>query len=65
MLECVQEDRNNPLPCSHEDRAKWGAGSTIGPGPAPGGTGTAPTPPAGGGTEDDLMRQMMGGKDGG
>jgi C4-dicarboxylate transporter DctM subunit len=24
MLECVQEDRNNPLPCSDEDRAKWG-----------------------------------------
>jgi tripartite ATP-independent transporter DctM subunit len=25
MLECVQEDRNNPLPCSDEDRKKWGA----------------------------------------
>jgi hypothetical protein len=24
MLECVQEDRNNPLPCSDEDRKKWG-----------------------------------------
>jgi hypothetical protein len=24
MLECVQEDRNNPLPCTDEDRKKWG-----------------------------------------
>jgi hypothetical protein len=24
MLECVQEDRNNPLPCSDDDRKKWG-----------------------------------------
>jgi C4-dicarboxylate transporter, DctM subunit len=29
MLECVQEDRNNPLPCSDEDKAKWGTGSDI------------------------------------
>jgi tripartite ATP-independent transporter DctM subunit len=29
MLECVQEDRNNPLPCSEEDKAKWGSGSDI------------------------------------
>ncbi len=26
MLECVQEDRNNPLPCTDEDRRKWGNG---------------------------------------
>jgi tripartite ATP-independent transporter DctM subunit len=24
MLECVQLDRNNPLPCSDEDKQKWG-----------------------------------------
>jgi C4-dicarboxylate transporter DctM subunit len=24
MMECVQEDRNNPLPCSDADREKWG-----------------------------------------
>jgi tripartite ATP-independent transporter DctM subunit len=29
MLECVQEDRNNPLPCTPEDKAKWGSGDTI------------------------------------
>lgn len=29
MLECVQEDRNNPLPCSDEDRAKWPNGQAV------------------------------------
>jgi tripartite ATP-independent transporter DctM subunit len=24
MLECVQEDRNNPLPCTEDDRKMWG-----------------------------------------
>ncbi|MBX3182679.1 MAG: TRAP transporter large permease [Polyangiaceae bacterium] len=23
LMECVQEDRNNPLPCSDEDKQKW------------------------------------------
>jgi hypothetical protein len=22
-MECVQEDRNNPLPCTPEDKSKW------------------------------------------
>ncbi|HVU02492.1 MAG TPA: TRAP transporter large permease [Polyangiaceae bacterium] len=45
LMECVQEDRNNPLPCTDEDRAKWGhpdnpvepepAGSAAAPGGAP------------------------------
>ncbi|MCA9629936.1 MAG: TRAP transporter large permease subunit, partial [Myxococcales bacterium] len=25
LMECVQEDRNNPKPCSEEDKAKWAA----------------------------------------
>jgi hypothetical protein len=29
MLECVQEDRNNPLPCSAEDKAKYGEGAKV------------------------------------
>jgi len=29
MLERVQEDRNNPLPCSDEDRKKWGSGEKV------------------------------------
>jgi hypothetical protein len=24
LMECVQEDRNNPLPCTEEDKKKWG-----------------------------------------
>lgn len=28
-LECVQEDPNNPLPCSDEDRAKWGKKAAV------------------------------------
>ncbi|MEB2324102.1 MAG: TRAP transporter large permease [Sorangiineae bacterium] len=70
MLECVQEDRNNPLPCTAEERAKWGAAAS-GAGPA------APRPAAGedhgakgaggagaDGTDDDLLEQMLGGDDG-
>ncbi len=30
LMECVQEDRNNPLPCREEDRAKFGRGEDIG-----------------------------------
>lgn len=29
LMECVQEDRNNPLPCSEEDKNKWGRGKDI------------------------------------
>lgn len=30
MMECVQEDRNNPLPCTEADRDKFGRGTDIG-----------------------------------
>lgn len=58
LMECVQEDRNNPLPCTEEDKAKWGAGSEP----------TEPdqpeTPsgddPTGEDVEDDLLEQMLG-----
>jgi hypothetical protein len=61
LLECVQEDKNNPRPCTAADRLKYGEdGQTI-PGleePTP----TEPTEPAPGGdsAEDDLMKEMMG-----
>lgn len=29
LLECVQEDRNNPLPCTEEDQKKYGSGKDI------------------------------------
>ncbi|HEX4334844.1 MAG TPA: TRAP transporter large permease subunit, partial [Polyangiaceae bacterium] len=57
MLECVQEDRNNPLPCSDEDRAKWGP---DGKGHAKPGTepGDAPVD-----ANDALIEQLMGQSD--
>jgi TRAP-type C4-dicarboxylate transport system permease large subunit len=42
MMECVQEDPNNPQPCSAEDMAKF-----------PGGQLPTPQVPAGGGTPDE------------
>lgn len=61
LLECVQLDRNNPLPCTEEDRAKWGEDGNKMPG--------APDEPepdedvetdAGAAGDDDLFERMMG-----
>jgi len=62
LLECVQEDRSNPLPCTPEDRLRWPHGEA----PAavvPARDATKPaTPPAGADADDEaLLRQMMGG----
>ncbi|MCA9591996.1 MAG: TRAP transporter large permease [Myxococcales bacterium] len=55
LMECVQEDRNNPLPCSEADKKKWGAGATIDQ------AGTAPDVPEDDtGSDDDLLDKMMG-----
>ena len=59
LLECVQEDRNNPLPCTPEEKKQWGKGATptAAPTAAPSAAGGA----AGeGSSDDDLMNQMMG-----
>lgn len=62
MLECVQEDRNNPLPCSEADRAKWGL---DGKGhheaePSPAGSEGAPEGNVpGGDVSDELIDQLM------
>lgn len=69
MMECVQEDRNNPLPCTKEDKEKWGAGKEVkGPDqPEPEATSPTPEPSAapsaepGEDTDDDLLEQMLGG----
>ena len=62
MLECVQNDRNNPLPCTPEDEAKWGASKTPEVRPDQGAdkpkSAAAPKPDS---DEDDLMKDMMGG----
>jgi tripartite ATP-independent transporter DctM subunit len=73
LMECVQEDRNNPLPCSAEDKAKWGAGKEIQLQPDPETPATDPTAAPsgepggeepGGDDDDDLLKQMLGEDDG-
>ncbi|PKN48819.1 MAG: C4-dicarboxylate ABC transporter [Deltaproteobacteria bacterium HGW-Deltaproteobacteria-20] len=66
LLECVQLDRNNPLPCTDEDRALWGEDGTKRADTPPEPT---PEPEADAGEDeagDDLFKKMMGaGADGG
>lgn len=68
LLQCVQEDRSNPIPCTDEDRKKFGADGTLNPYEPGGGSkdvvvqkdepGMGGDP--GGDTDDDLFKQMMG-----
>ena len=66
MMECVQEDRNNPLPCTKEDKAKWGETKDVKP-PEPATSGEPETPapePSGepaepDNEEDDLLKEML------
>ncbi len=70
LMECVQEDRNNPLPCTDEDKAKWGSGKDI-VAPTPEGTPEPETPELAGSAEEatgddggsdedeDLLRDML------
>ncbi|HSN97840.1 MAG TPA: TRAP transporter large permease [Candidatus Nanopelagicales bacterium] len=70
LLQCVQEDRSNPIPCTAGDKERFGADGTTNPYAAP-----EPPPevaPAGSAAaaagaetgansgDDDLFRQMMG-----
>ena len=76
LLQCVQEDRSNPIPCTAADKEKWGPDGTKDPyasaAPPPA---MKPAENAAGGADadagtgadagasddmDDLMRQMMG-----
>jgi C4-dicarboxylate transporter, DctM subunit len=73
LLQCVQEDRTNPVPCNDEDKARFGLDGTKNPyaPPEPATTVPSPTVPASAepkGTKDemdDLMKEMMGGGDAG
>ncbi|HEX3597222.1 MAG TPA: TRAP transporter large permease [Polyangiaceae bacterium] len=59
LMECVQEDRNNPLPCTKEDKEKWGSGNNIGQTtPEPAGSGSAAPGETPGGDEDldDMLK---------
>ncbi len=62
QLECVQEDRNNPLPCSAEDKAKWGDGKdVVSDVPESPDTPDEPKEPGEDGEEmDNLLEQMLG-----
>jgi tripartite ATP-independent transporter DctM subunit len=71
LLQCVQEDRSNPLPCTPEDKAKWGADGMTNPyatpepaTPTPDATPDAGAPEDAGdappGDMDDLFKAMMG-----
>lgn len=69
LMECVQEDRNNPLPCTDEDKKKWGSGKDVGAGepesttPEPAASGTEPGTEDDAGTDDeddDLLKDMLG-----
>jgi C4-dicarboxylate transporter DctM subunit len=71
LLQCVQEDRSNPIPCTEEDRKLFGPDGTINPYEPGGGSkdvvvqkdepGMGDTPDAGAGeSDDDLFKQMMG-----
>jgi tripartite ATP-independent transporter DctM subunit len=64
LMQCVQEDRSNPVPCTDEDRARWGADGRRNPYAAAAGP-TAPPAATAGSDSDDLMKQMMGGAGGG
>ncbi|WP_394843700.1 TRAP transporter large permease [Pendulispora brunnea] len=68
LLECVQEDRTNPLPCSEEDRKKWPGGQLPEPAAA------TPQAPAAGAesssepgtdSEDEELLKLMRGADAG
>lgn len=68
LLECVQLDRNNPIPCTPGDIAKYGE---DGQKPQEGSVDSAPDQPpanegdAGAATEEDLLNQMLGAGDAG
>ncbi len=65
LLQCVQEDRSNPVPCTEADRAKFGKDGTTNPYDvaAPEPTPDQPPTPAadgGAGDMDDIFKEMMG-----
>lgn len=73
LLQCVQEDRSNPVPCNAADKARFGADGTKDPyappepeAPALGLPVHAADADAGAASDtDDLFREMMGGADAG
>ena len=58
LMECVQEDRSNPLPCTATDKIAWPNGQAPNVATPPN---TIKKPEGAGTEEDDLLLQMMGG----
>jgi tripartite ATP-independent transporter DctM subunit len=69
LLECVQNDRSNPLPCTEADKKAYPAGQANAPEDARGHEGDAGNDAAfgqGSESDDDLLQKMLGaGKDAG
>ena len=61
LLECVQNDRNNPIPCTEEDRQKWGPTGTGLPAPETDEFRPVAHEEEGTDPDDDLLKQMLGG----
>jgi hypothetical protein len=60
-LECVQDDPNNPMPCTEEERKKYPQGqNTVIEQPVVVVDAGATEPSTGDGGDDDLMKAMMG-----
>jgi C4-dicarboxylate transporter DctM subunit len=68
LMECVQEDRSNPLPCTAEDKKAWPNGQAPAP-PEPVVTAKPAESAKPSSEDDDILAKMMGGgagaKDGG
>ncbi|WP_394833209.1 TRAP transporter large permease [Pendulispora rubella] len=68
LLECVQEDRTNPLPCTEEDRKKWPGGQLPEPAvatPQAPAAGAEPSSEPGTDSEDEELLKLMRGGDAG
>src|SRR5262249_4371034 len=63
LMQCVQEDRSNPIPCTQADRDRYGPDgkkdpyASLEPAPTATPSGSASALPAG--DHDDLLKQMM------
>jgi tripartite ATP-independent transporter DctM subunit len=63
LMQCVQEDRSNPIPCTEADKQRFGKDGTTNPYvTAPPAT-AQPSATAAPGSDEDLLKQMMGGDD--
>jgi C4-dicarboxylate transporter DctM subunit len=64
LMECVQEDRSNPLPCSDEDKKKWPNGQlpdTAAPAASAKPSQAEGQPSGTAAEDDDVLAKMMGG----